>query len=206
MLRRQCRSVALPASPEVQRAATDLMDTLCVLQAAHGFGRGLVGPQIGYALRLIELNMDEPIILCNPRLVWTSPATFLVWDACLSLPGTMALVQRARQVYESLPNADTTPGSPVGWRTLGHLYRTRTARARRFVQGRRALSTTAATAARVTSEKGGFPITVADRLVVLPEEPGPVGHQPDDGLAAEGLLHSADHGVNNGHWGKPFPG
>jgi peptide deformylase len=61
-------------------------------------GIGLAASQVDIHERLIVIDTseerDQPIVLINPELVWTSPETHLNEEGCLSVPGVYDGVQR----------------------------------------------------------------------------------------------------------------
>lgn len=102
-------------------------------------GVGLAAPQIGVPLRVIVLEDDERLmarltaaerqergrvpfplkVLVNPTLeiaddASANPATF--FEGCLSVPGYMALVPRAREVVARGVDEE---GAPIEWRASG---------------------------------------------------------------------------------------
>jgi peptide deformylase len=61
-------------------------------------GIGLAASQVDMHVRLIVIDVSEernqPLVLVNPELVWTSPETHLNEEGCLSVPGIYDGVQR----------------------------------------------------------------------------------------------------------------
>jgi peptide deformylase len=61
-------------------------------------GIGLAATQVDVHERLIVIDVseerDEPLVLINPELVWTSPTSHLNEEGCLSVPGVYDGVQR----------------------------------------------------------------------------------------------------------------
>jgi peptide deformylase len=61
-------------------------------------GIGLAASQVDVHVRLIVIDVSEernqPLVLVNPELVWTSPETHLNEEGCLSVPGIYDGVQR----------------------------------------------------------------------------------------------------------------
>lgn len=81
----------------------DLAGTLAAFREAHGFGRGIAGPQIAALERVIFIavpgGFTSPLI--NPVIEEASSETFELWDDCFSLPGLMVRVARAVRVRVS---------------------------------------------------------------------------------------------------------
>jgi peptide deformylase len=87
-----------PRSPAVRLVADGLQDTLRDLKARHGLGRGLAAPQIGAPIRLIYVEVDEPLFLANPEIVDVGECDFSVWDDCFSVPNLLVRVTRAYRI------------------------------------------------------------------------------------------------------------
>jgi peptide deformylase len=78
----------------------DLGDTLADFQRRTGYGRGIAAPQIAVAKRVVFIRPSggKRLVLINPEIVWRSPETFVVWDACFSYFTLFFQVERARMV------------------------------------------------------------------------------------------------------------
>ncbi|NUM81100.1 peptide deformylase [bacterium] len=101
LLWKKCAIVTEFSSQEVQKAITDLKDTLADFRAKNNFGRGIAAPQIGVPLRIIYIHMpdgsfDGPMI--NPVIVAESKDTFELWDDCFSFPDLLVRVSRAKTI------------------------------------------------------------------------------------------------------------
>ena len=101
ILRAKCTPVRNPRSPAVRVVADDLQETLRDRQARCGLGRGIAAPQIGAPIRLVYLEMYEPLYLVNPEIVDVGEDDFHVWDDCFSIPDLLVRVQRAYSVVVS---------------------------------------------------------------------------------------------------------
>jgi peptide deformylase len=66
-------------------------------------GIGLAATQVDVHERLIVIDVsderDQPLVLINPELVWTSAATHLNEEGCLSVPGIYDGVERFDAVH-----------------------------------------------------------------------------------------------------------
>ncbi len=66
-------------------------------------GIGLAATQVDVHERVIVIDIseerDDPLVLINPELVWTSPASHLNEEGCLSVPGIYDGVQRFDAVH-----------------------------------------------------------------------------------------------------------
>jgi len=98
ILRAKCEMIKNPRSPAVRLVADGLQDTLRDLRARHGLGRGLAAPQIGAPIRLIYVEVDEPLFLVNPEIVDVGECDFSVWDDCFSVPNLLVRVMRAYRI------------------------------------------------------------------------------------------------------------
>lgn len=84
VLREPCAPVERPDDPYVAEVTADLADTLADWVRRTTYGRGIAAPQLGVSLRLLHLNLDEPLTLVNPVITTRSASTWLAWEACLS--------------------------------------------------------------------------------------------------------------------------
>lgn len=100
LLRQVAQPVADPSSTEMAALIRDLADTLADFQRRTGYGRGIAAPQVGVLRRVVYIRPpgEEPLVLCNPEIVWRSDETFTTWDACFSYFSLFFRVDRARSV------------------------------------------------------------------------------------------------------------
>ncbi|MDH3413840.1 MAG: peptide deformylase [Gammaproteobacteria bacterium] len=85
--------------PDSISARQTLAATLEDFRAAHGFGRAISAPQIGFHKRFIALNLDgRPQTLVNPVIVWRDARTFTLWDDCMSFPFLLVRVARSDSI------------------------------------------------------------------------------------------------------------
>jgi peptide deformylase len=80
------------------RLLDDMVETM---HAAPGIG--LAAPQVGHVKRACVVDLGKegegaPLYLINPELVWSSTATIVEEEGCLSLPEQFGQVERAEQV------------------------------------------------------------------------------------------------------------
>ena len=82
----------------IQQLARDMLDTMYDAK-----GIGLAATQIDVHERLIVMDVseerDQAMVLINPELVWTSEATHLNEEGCLSVPGIYDGVTRFDAVH-----------------------------------------------------------------------------------------------------------
>ena len=89
-------TVAKPVAAVDARIQTLIADMLETMYDAKGIG--LAATQVDVHERLIVIDVseerDEPMVLINPALVWSSPETHVNEEGCLSVPGIYDGVQR----------------------------------------------------------------------------------------------------------------
>ena len=88
-----------PALYEVSEPVTveDLHDTLMAFRRKYHAGRAIAAPQIGVRKRLLYMCIDHPVVFLNPMLEPLGTETMEVMDDCMSFPGLLVKVQRARR-------------------------------------------------------------------------------------------------------------
>lgn len=88
--------VAQPVQTVDARVKTLIVDMLATMYDAKGIG--LAATQVDVHERLIVIDVseerDQPLVLINPEIVWTSAETHLNEEGCLSVPGIYDGVQR----------------------------------------------------------------------------------------------------------------
>ncbi len=93
--------VAKPVAVVDSRIQTLVADMLETMYDAKGIG--LAATQIDVHERVIVIDVseehDDPLVLINPELVWTSAETHLNEEGCLSVPGMYDGVQRYDAVH-----------------------------------------------------------------------------------------------------------
>ncbi len=94
-------TVAKPITAFDDRLKILVADMLETMYDAKGIG--LAATQVDVHERLIVIDVseerDQPMVLINPELVWTSPATHLNEEGCLSVPGIYDGVERFDAVH-----------------------------------------------------------------------------------------------------------
>ena len=94
-------TVAKPITAFDDRLKNLVADMLETMYDAKGIG--LAATQIDVHERLIVIDVseerDQPMVLINPELVWTSPTTHLNEEGCLSVPGIYDGVERFDAVH-----------------------------------------------------------------------------------------------------------
>ena len=91
-LHKVAQSVAA-VDARIQTLVADMLETMY-----ESKGIGLAATQVNVHERLIVIDVseerDQPLVLINPELVWTSPTTHLNEEGCLSVPGIYDGVER----------------------------------------------------------------------------------------------------------------
>lgn len=80
--------------PELAQTIEDLHDTLLAYRTRYGAGRAIAAPQIGVFSRLIYCNIDHPVVLINPELMFPDSEQMDMLDDCMSFPGLLVWVRR----------------------------------------------------------------------------------------------------------------
>ena len=103
-------TVAKPVSAVDARIQLLIADMLQTMYDAKGIG--LAATQVDVHERLIVMDVseerDQPMVLINPELVWTSGETHLNEEGCLSVPGIYDGVKRFDAVTVSALDAAGT--------------------------------------------------------------------------------------------------
>ena len=94
-------TVAKPVTAVDARVRLLVSDMLQTMYEASGIG--LAATQVDVHERLIVVDVsqerDQPLVLINPELVWTSPGKRLNEEGCLSVPGIYDGVERFDVVH-----------------------------------------------------------------------------------------------------------
>jgi peptide deformylase len=104
-------TVAKPVSTVDARIRTLIANMLETMYEAKGIG--LAATQVDAHERLVVIDVseerDDPLVLINPQLVWTSSETHLNEEGCLSVPGIYDGVERFDAVTVSALNGEGKP-------------------------------------------------------------------------------------------------
>jgi peptide deformylase len=104
-------TVAKPVAAVDARIKTLVADMLETMYEAKGIG--LAATQINVHERVIVIDVseerDQPMVLINPELVWTSPETHLNEEGCLSVPGIYDGVTRFNAVHAKAQDLSGQP-------------------------------------------------------------------------------------------------
>ena len=91
----------------IQALAADMLETMYEAK-----GIGLAATQVDVHLRLIVIDVSEernqPLVLIDPEIAWTSAETHLNEEGCLSVPGIYDGVQRFDEIKVRALDRDGT--------------------------------------------------------------------------------------------------
>jgi peptide deformylase len=104
-LKKPCEAITEITS-EIAALGRDMLDTMY-----DAPGIGLAAPQVGVMKRLIVMDCikdgtPEPMVLCNPKVVWASEDQSTYEEGCLSIPDQYADVKRPSAVRVSWTGLD----------------------------------------------------------------------------------------------------
>lgn len=98
--------VAKPVKQIDERIRTLVADMLETMYEAKGVG--LAATQVDVHERLLVMDVseerDEPLVVINPRVVWTSDEVVLGDEGCLSVPGFSGDVERYAEIHVEYQN------------------------------------------------------------------------------------------------------
>jgi len=93
-------TVAKPVAAVDGRIRSLVADMLDTMYAAEGIG--LAASQVNVHERVVVIDVsegrDQPLVLINPEIVWSSPETQINDEGCLSVPGVYDGVERASAI------------------------------------------------------------------------------------------------------------
>jgi len=89
---------------EGEKIAADLLSEL----ANSKKGIGLAANQIGYDKRVCVVNVKEPLVLINPKVIDKSEETFVFPEGCLSFPNKKIKTKRHVSISVECDNMDST--------------------------------------------------------------------------------------------------
>ena len=101
-LKQKCKQVT--NFDEAEKIAAELLQELSLSKT----GVGLAANQIGYDTRVCVVNVKEPIVLINPKIIDKSTETFIFPEGCLSFPKKQVKVERYVSISVECDNIDST--------------------------------------------------------------------------------------------------
>lgn len=109
----QLRAISAPVgevSPGLRKLVDDMFETMY-----DAPGIGLAAIQIGVPQRVVTLDVSrrddkqEPLVLINPEIVWSSPELSVYEEGCLSIPEYYEEVERPERVRVQFRDIDLKP-------------------------------------------------------------------------------------------------
>lgn len=91
------REVSFDEMDYVRGVIQDLHDTMMEFRRQYGVGRAIAAPQIGEKIRVLYMNIGEPLPFINPRLVFEEDEMMEVWDDCMCFPNLLVKVMRYKK-------------------------------------------------------------------------------------------------------------
>jgi len=83
-----------------------LHDTMMDFRNEWGAGRAIAAPQLGELKQIVYVNIDEPLVLLNPKIVDRSKEMIELWDDCMSFPHLLVKVKRHRRITVEYRDTD----------------------------------------------------------------------------------------------------
>jgi len=108
-LKKTCDAVPT-VDAETRKLADSMLETMY-----DAPGVGLAAPQVGSMARMFVMDCtdkdsdDQPLVLINPEITWTSDDLNVHEEGCLSLPDLFEDVERPAQVRMSFLDIDGKP-------------------------------------------------------------------------------------------------
>lgn len=117
------KTVADPASVNdaTLALARDMLDTMYAAE-----GRGLAAPQVGVLSRVFVMDaawktgVATPETFINPEILWRSAEVVPSTEGCLSIPGVLAEVSRAKEIILRwvMPDGSIQAQKLMGFRAI----------------------------------------------------------------------------------------
>jgi len=117
----------LESKPMNQQEIDEVSTTLLQELKRHG-GVGLAANQIGLDVRACVINVKEPLVLINPKVVEVSEEVVAYVEQCLSIPKTMKTPKktvRHKSFTVECDNLGTvvfSPDSKEGWKDSNEFF------------------------------------------------------------------------------------
>ena len=83
-------------TPEIKKLGKDMAETML---RSEPEGVGLAGPQVGSSKKIIVVQTGKgPAVFINPKILKKSKETEIMEEGCLSLPGLLLRIKRAKEI------------------------------------------------------------------------------------------------------------
>ena len=92
-------------TPELRTLVKNMFETMYLAK-----GIGLAAPQVGRTERLTVIDVDDnPLVVINPEIIFSSPAKAKAEEGCLSIPDVYGDVERPAAVHVRALDLDFKP-------------------------------------------------------------------------------------------------
>lgn len=101
-------SILHTISKRVEEVTPEIQNILqSILQAANENNAiGLAASHIGINLQLVVININTPIFMINPKILWRSQSTVMSEEGSVSFPGIIVQIQRHTHIQVKYLNYD----------------------------------------------------------------------------------------------------
>lgn len=106
-----CEPVLHSDLPFIKEWVKDLHNVMTEIRAKYQFGRAIAAPQLGIMKRLVYMNINEPVVFINPKIVRSSEEKFELWDDCMSFPNLLVKVERHKSIVVNYLDINWQPQS-----------------------------------------------------------------------------------------------
>lgn len=83
---------------QVKEWVADLRNVMSEVRAKYNFGRAIAAPQLGIMKRLIYVDVDNPVVIINPKILNKSKEMISLWDDCMCFPNLLVHVKRHKEI------------------------------------------------------------------------------------------------------------
>lgn len=91
-------NVRFPELDKIKSKIELMHETILDFRKKYGVGRAIAAPQIGLQKRIICMNIDKPVELINPEIIFYGDELFELWDDCMSFPNLLVKVMRHKKI------------------------------------------------------------------------------------------------------------
>ena len=84
--------------PYIQIWVDHLANAMKEIREKYHFGRGIAAPQLGIMKQLVYIQVNEPMIIINPKLTFPTEESTEMWDDCMSFPNLLVKVRRFNEL------------------------------------------------------------------------------------------------------------
>ena len=98
LLYEKCAPIEKEEMESLGNWVSDLHNVMEQIRRKYQFGRGIAAPQLGNMKQLIYINVDKPLVIINPRIIYKSDEMIELWDDCMCFPHLLVKVIRHKSV------------------------------------------------------------------------------------------------------------